>query len=286
MSIISVQSCVSHGHVGNSAAVFVLQRMGLEVDALHTVLYSSHLGYAGCQGRALPPEHLAELADGLEAIGRLAITRAMLTGYLGSAAHGAIALELLERARQARAPAPVVLVCDPVMGDHGRLYVPEALVEFHARRTLPTADLLTPNQFELGVLSQAPVGTLAEALEACRGLLARMRPGAWVIARGLVFAPEPEELSVLAVGPPGAWRVRAPYLPRRFAGAGDLFSAALCGAHLQGLEVFEAAFRAACVTAGVLEQTWQMGRQELALIAAQDQLAATSHPGVTMAPVA
>jgi pyridoxine kinase len=163
MNVISIQSHVAYGHVGNSAAVFALQRLGVEVWPVHTVQFSNHTGYPDWQGQAFGADHIAAVIDGLAARGALARCDALLTGYIGDPALGAV---VADTARRLRAANPRALwVCDPVMGDHGKgLFVREGVPEFMAGTALPAADVVTPNLFELELLSK----TRPQGLEGCR----------------------------------------------------------------------------------------------------------------------
>ena len=278
--VVSLQSFVSHGHVGNSVALFALQRQGVSVSALHTVMYSSHLGHAGWRGAPVEPALLAELVEGLQARGALAHSDALLTGFLGSMAHGAVALDCVERMR-ARHPA-TRWVCDPVLGDQGRLYVDASMIEFYAEQALALVDVLTPNVSELGWLSGTSTSSAApEALFAAMSqLLERMPQGAWVMTTGVPDSPD--TLQLLLASAEQRWVVSAPRFARGFGGAGDLFAASLCAALVGGAPPEAAAQQAAARVAGVLEQTHALGADELELISAQRCLEVTGRADVTL----
>ncbi|MBX9700789.1 MAG: pyridoxal kinase, partial [Acetobacteraceae bacterium] len=65
MNILSIQSWVAYGHVGNAAAVFPLQRLGAEVWAVHTVQFSNHPGHGQFRGAVLPPALIRDCVDGI-----------------------------------------------------------------------------------------------------------------------------------------------------------------------------------------------------------------------------
>ena len=156
MGILSIQSHVAYGHVGNAAAAFALQRLGLEVWPVMTVQLSNHTGYAAWRGRSFEAEHIADVVQGLEDVGALAACRAVLSGYLRSAAVGEAVLGAVERARRRNPEA--FYVCDPVLGDHGRgLYVPDEVAAFFRDRAVPRARIVTPNLFELAELTGRPI---------------------------------------------------------------------------------------------------------------------------------
>jgi pyridoxine kinase len=162
--ILSIQSWVAFGHVGNAAAVFPLQRLGFEVSAIHTVQFSNHTGYGAWTGQVYDPSSIGDLLTGIEARGALLGFAAVLSGYMGSA--GTIDAVLGAVARVRVLNPDVLYCCDPVMGDVGRGVfvrpeIPEAM-----RLAVAQADMLTPNQFELELLTGRTSATLERSLEA------------------------------------------------------------------------------------------------------------------------
>ena len=170
-TLLTIQSHVVYGHVGNSAAVFPLQRLGCEVWPIHTVQFSSHAGYPGWRGRVFDAALIDECVAGLQAIGALARCDGVISGYLGKAEIGEAALARLRRASRKANPR-AAYSCDPVIGDEGRgVYVDAGVAEFLRERAVPAATALTPNAFELSWLARRPVGNLDEV----RAALARFR---------------------------------------------------------------------------------------------------------------
>lgn len=272
MKILSIQSWVASGHVGNAAAIFPLQRLGAEVLAVHTVQFSNHPGHGAFTGKPLPAEDIAALVHGLAAHGALAGCDAVLTGYLGDATLGATVLDAVARVR-AENPASL-WCCDPVMGDDGRVYVRAGIPEFFADEALPRADILTPNQFELGLLSGMATSTAAEAAHAASALRARLRPGGprIVLVTSLRTAETPANaLDMHLCCDDGSFRIRAIMLPGKFSGAGDTLAALFLFHILANGDPAAAAERAASSMAGLLRQTSQAGSAELLTIAAQDE---------------
>ncbi len=263
MGVVSMQSHVSYGHVGHSAAIYPLQRMGVEVWPLHTVHFSSHAGYAGWRGTFAAQEALAALLDGLDATGCLADCQALLTGYLGSAGAGEVALDALRRVR-AQSPG-ARYICDPVLGDDGVVYVrPEVRAFFEAH--MSAADVLVPNQDELGWLSRLPVHTLASAERAVHALAERAQ--AQVVAKGIATADAPDTLFIFARDASGAChQLQTARMPGDFAGTGDVFTATLTGALLQDDALERAAQRAIDALNLILASTLARGRRELDLLA-------------------
>ena len=85
MRVLSIQSHVVHGYVGNKAAVFPLQLLGFDVDVINSVQFSNHTGYdQKWEGDVLNGGQLDSLLDGLERNDLLKNTQHLLTGYIGS----------------------------------------------------------------------------------------------------------------------------------------------------------------------------------------------------------
>jgi pyridoxine kinase len=268
--ILSIQSHVVYGHVGNSAAVFPLQRLGREVWPLMTVQYSSHVGYAGWRGHAFDAAMIDDCLSGLEAIGVLPRCAGLLTGYLGKAEIGEAALRALDRVRAANGAA--AYACDPVIGDVGPgVYVAAGVGEFFRDRALPLATIATPNAFELEWLTGERINNLQAARRAIATLRAR---GPWVVAAtSLQLDDTPAgALDILAGDGAGLWRLRTPNLPISVNGSGDVFAALFFHHWLGDHDTPEALSRAASSVYAVVKATLASDSRELSLIAAQDEL--------------
>jgi pyridoxine kinase len=268
MGILSIQSRVVYGHVGNSAAVFLLQRLGFEVWPLDTVCLSNHPGHGSTRGRVTPAAELRALLQGLEERGVPGRCEAVLSGYLGDPETAAVVAEAVARVKAARPGA--LYCCDPVIGDTGKpVYVDPALPARFRESLVPAADIVTPNAVELEHLTGLPVTTEAEALAA--GEAARKRGPGVVVVTGL---PEPSgrTLATLAVTGDGAWVARTTRRARPAHGAGDAFTALFLGAYLR----HRAADRALAVATGGLEAIFAASEggdpAELAIVAAADRL--------------
>ena len=152
MNLLSIQSHVAYGHVGNDAAVFPLQRLGVEVWPVHTVQFSNHTGYGAWRGEVLDADRIREVMQGIEERGVLPTCDGVLSGYMGSAEIGGAILDAVDRVKAVNKNARYC--CDPVIGDVGRgVFVRPGIPEFMRERALPAADVVTPNQFELDYLS-------------------------------------------------------------------------------------------------------------------------------------
>ena len=273
MNILSIQSWVAFGHVGNAAAAFALQRLGAEVWAVHTVQFSNHPGYGAWTGETFPGAATTALVDGIAARGVLPTCDAVLSGYLGTPETAAAVLEAVARVRTANPAA--LYCCDPVLGDDGPgLYVAPGIADLLRQRAVPLADILTPNRFELATLTGQTVETLPEALAAVHRLRERMRPAGprLILVTSLADAADPASLSLLAAGDDGAWRLRTPRLPVSFNGAGDALAALFLYHILATGSARTALERAASSLFGILAATARSGHRELQLVAAQQEL--------------
>jgi pyridoxine kinase len=272
VNILSLQSWVAYGHVGNAAAMFPLQRLGAEVWAIHTVQFSNHPGYGDFRGEAYGAERIGALVDGVASRGALAHCDAVLSGYVGEPGVGDAILGAVARARAAN---PCTLyACDPVIGDVGRgEYVRPGIADFFRERAVPEADLLMPNQFELAALTGMACDTLQQAAAAAARLRLRMRSGPAVI---FVTSLQLDGGLDLLVAAEACHRIRLPRLPRDFNGAGDAIAALLLLHFLRTGDAVAAAEMAASSIHGILRHTHAEGSRELLLVQAQGELVAPS----------
>jgi pyridoxine kinase len=277
MRFLSLQSHVAYGYVGNRAATFPLQRLGHEVWAVNTVEFSNHTGYGAWRGRAASAEQVAEIVQGIEALGQFSRCDGLLTGYVGDAA---LADVVLDTARRVRAANPrVVWCCDPVLGDIDTgIYVKPGIDTFFRDRAIPAADLVTPNHFELEHLTGRTVSTMSEALSAARTLLQGERRGprlALITSLRRADAPA-DTIEMVAVTADAAWRVATPMIGFEIApnGTGDAVAALFTAHWIGGDDIADALGKAASSIFAVLEATEAMGERELQLVAAQDRLVA------------
>jgi pyridoxine kinase len=268
-TLLSIQSHVVYGHVGNSAAVFPLQRLGCEVWPIHTVEFSSHTGYPGWRGRAFDAALIDDCLAGLAGVGALARCDGVISGYLGKAEIGAAALRAVACVKAANPRA--AYCCDPVIGDEGRgVYVAPDVAEFLRRRALPAATVLTPNAFELAFLAGRPVGALDEARAALA--LLRARGPEVILVTSLRLADTPADaLDMIVCDGAEFWRLRTPKLPIAVNGAGDLIAALFFFHWLRSRSAPQALAGAASSVHGVVAATLAAGARELAIIAAQDE---------------
>lgn len=215
--------------VGNKAAVFPLQLLGFEVDFVNSVHFSNHTGYpGGLKGDVLKGDQLRDILNGLESNNLLSETRHLLTGYIGSESFLEAVLDVLETVRK---HGPVRFVCDPVLGDDGKFYVPESLVEVYRTKVVPLADVITPNQFEVEQLTGISVDSMDSAQKACK-ILHDMGPSL-VCITSFTLPNEKDTMAIMAShrtasdSAPQVWIVDFPVLPGKFTGTGDLCASLL-----------------------------------------------------------
>jgi pyridoxine kinase len=274
-TILSIQSSVAYGHVGNSAVTFPLMRMGVEVWPVITVHFSNHTGYESWRGPLLSPTDLRDVVRGIDERGVLGEVDAVLSGYQGREDIGAMILDAVALVKQ-RNPA-AIYCCDPVLGDEDRgSYVRPGIAEFMRQRVVPAAQIITPNQFELTALTGLPVVTMEDVLQAADAARS-LGPEVVLITSVVRRDGPPDTMDMVAVDGDGAWLVSTPRLPRSFTGSGDVTAATFLVAMLRKWDLAAALAHTAAVVYGLLAVTTSLGRAELALIAAQDELVNPSH---------
>jgi pyridoxine kinase len=270
MNILSLQSHVAYGHVGNSAAVFALQRLGIEVWPVHTVQLSNHTGYETSRGRAFDGAMIRDVSRGLAERNALARCGGVLSGYAGTVDIGDAILDAVAQVKRANARA--CYCCDPVIGDAGRGdFVAAGIVEFMRQRALPAADVVTPNHYELERLVGREVRSVPAALTAVDELRA-LGPRV-VLVTSFVTAETPDDaVDLIACDAAGRHRLRTPRLPIVAHGAGDLIAALFFAHWLRSGSAADALSQAAASVFGVLRRTAEAAAPEMLLIEAQQEL--------------
>jgi pyridoxine kinase len=271
VNILSIQSLVAYGHAGNSAALFPLQRLGFEVWPVVTVHFSNHTGYGAARGPLLTAGDIAEVIGGVEDRGALDRCDAVLSGYQGAEDVGAVILDAVRNVKQ-RNPGAIYF-CDPVMGDVGRgFFVRPGIPEFMRDQVVPAADVITPNQFELGFLAGTDPATLEEVVDAAEVVRAS-GPGTVLVTSVITEETPPDVLDMVAVGDGEAWSVRTPRLPINPPGAGDLTSAVFLANVLDGHSLEDALARTTSSVFAVMEATAAADSREMQIVTSQDALA-------------
>lgn len=235
--VLSIQSHVVRGYVGNRAATFPLQVLGFEIDAVNSVQFSNHTGYPHWKGQVLNSGELQELYQGLQ-LNQVNKYDYVLTGYTRDKSFLSTVVDIVRELKQQN--PRLVYVCDPVMGDkwdgEGSMYVPEDLLPVYRDKVVPVADIITPNQFEAELLSGRKIHNQEEALEVM-DMLHSMGPDTVVITSSDLPSPRGSDyLTAL-----GSQRIRNPdgsvvterirmdmhRVDAVFVGTGDLFAAML-----------------------------------------------------------
>ena len=273
-NILSIQSWVAYGHVGNASAIFPLQRLGAEVWGVHTVQFSNHTGYGAWRGQVFGADLVRECVAGIADRGVLPHCDAVLSGYLGSAEIGAA---VRDAALKVKAANPRALwCCDPVIGDTGRgIFVRPGIPEFLRDQALPAADIATPNQFELEWLTGQAITSLADAKAAMAALQAK-GPRCVLLTSLRTETTGDDEIEMLAAEGGGFWRLRTPLLPLSVNGAGDAIAALFLFHRLKSSAAAPALEAAAASIFGLLRRTQEAGARELQVIAAQEEIIAPS----------
>lgn len=262
-SIISIQSQVVHGHVGNSAAVLPMQAHGLNVAAVPTTLLSNHPGFETMRGRVLEPELVGDLLRGVEERGLIETSRYIVSGYLGSRANGEVVAAFVKRARQIN--PDITYICDPVMGDANLgVFVSDQVVECLCDELVPLADLLTPNQFEVGLIAGSQLSTWLELEAAVRKIQAQR--GARLVVTGCTLSDTPDgSLENIVFEDKSCTRLTSPRLPMVPVGTGDLYTGLLTASLARDLTLVDAARRAATIVLDILGRTMAEDEHEMQL---------------------
>lgn len=273
MKVLSIQSAVAYGHVGNSAAVFPLQRIGVEVMPVYTVNFSNHTGYGAWGGPMISPDDVRAVIAGVEDRGAFPQIDIVLSGYQGGEGIADVILDTVARVKAANPDA--VYACDPVMGNaKSGCFVAPAIPVLLRERVVPAADIITPNQFELGFLTETDPTDLDSTLASVDAARA-MGPRTVLVTS--VERPERPEgtIEMLAADDTGAWIVRTPHIPMKANGSGDV-TAALFTAHYRSTgSAAEALARTTSSVFDLLTRTHESGERELQLVESQE---AYAHP--------
>ena len=270
MNLLSIQSHVAYGHVGNAAAVFPLQRIGVEVWPINTVQFSNHTGYGGWTGEVFGAAHIRDVVKGVEDRGVMSNCDGIISGYMGSAETGEAILDAVARVKHANPAAQYC--CDPVIGDADTgVYVREGIPDFIRTRALRAADVACPNQFELGILSGLDTGT-TEGMLAAIDWLHALGIGALLVTSVETEDTPADSIEMIASGRDGLFRLRTPRLPITVNGAGDAIAALFFAHLLRTGSSAEAMAQAGSSLFGVLKLTADRGAREILLIEAQEEL--------------
>lgn len=279
MKVLSIQSAVAYGHVGNSAAVFPLQRIGVEVLPVYTVNFSNHTGYGAWRGPLIAPEDVAAVITGIEERGVFDQIDVVLSGYQGSDGIGDVIIDAVARVKAANPDA--VYACDPVMGNaKSGCFVAPAIPVLLRERVVPVADIITPNQFELGFLTGTEPRTIDETLASADAARA-MGPRTVLVTSVERPDREPDTIEMMLVDDSGAWIVQTPLIPMKANGSGDVTAALFTAHYRQAGDPADALARTASSVWDLLDNTYRAGSRELLLVESQETYA---HPRMQFTP--
>lgn len=270
MAILSIQSHVTYGYVGNRAATFPLQRMGHEVWTVNTVQFSNHTGYGHWKGEIFSADHIQNVITGMDELCVLPQCEALLSGYLGDRSIGEKVLDAVKLCKK-RNPK-LIYLCDPVMGDqHRGIFVKPAIPDFMQHEAVKAADILTPNHFEMELLSGQKIQTLIDAYAACRNLAAH--PRQIIIITSLIRENTPKNtLEVFLYSQNGCYLIQTPLLafPKAIHGTGDLFSALYLGHYLRTSNSVSSLENAVSSIFSILELSCKLESSEMEIVKGQN----------------
>jgi len=264
VSILSLQSYVGHGYVGNRVATFVLERLGYEVWAIPTVIYSNHPGHGHFRGQPLSAETVVDLVEGVRECVELDSLSAILTGYMGTADQVRSVSTLINQLTEENKRC--IYLCDPAIGNEQGLFVEKTIAEAVCTTLVPLARIITPNHFEFQYLMGRELPDMLDILYACDELL---RKGLDTV---IVTSVKDSSSGLMTVGvsTKGAWAVTVPRLDGPCHGAGDLLSSLLIALFVNDVSLAASMERAVSVAWGILSESNLS--KDLALVSAQDQL--------------
>lgn len=273
-NILSIQSHVVFGHAGNSAAVFPMRRLGVNVWPLNTVQFSNHTQYRQWTGTVMPASHLTEIVDGINAIDELKHCDAILSGYMGSPEQGNAIIEIVKKVKAVNPNS--LYLCDPVMGHPEKgCFVAPGVAEFLCNSALPMADMMAPNILELEELNgKQQIKNVDEAIVACRELC-KKGPKAILVKHLSRAGYRKDRFEMLLVTEQEAWHIERPLVDfgeRQPVGVGDMTSGLFLANILLGKSLVEALEHTTSAVYAVMLETLKREAYELQLVAAQNEI--------------
>ncbi len=270
-NVLSIQSHVVFGRAGNSAAVFPMSRMGINVWPLNTVQFSNHTQYGRWTGSVVDSAELTSVVEGIGAIGALPRCNAVLSGYLGSPEQAQAVVEIVKMVKAVNPGA--LYCCDPVMGAAGGCTVEPGIQEFLVSTMPEIADVMMPNHIELQLLTGRMIETVEEAVAACREVIAR-GPKIVLVKHLIDRNSRADVFNMLAVTQTDAWFAQRPLYPfaRQPVGVGDLTSAVFLARTLLGDSVRNALEHTLAAINAVVRATYRAGKYELEIVETQGEI--------------
>lgn len=243
MGILSIQSHVVYGYVGNKAATYPLQSMWYDVWPINTVQFSRHTGYKKWEGQVFTQDHISSLLKGVEDAGLIGKCEAVLSGYMGASETCSAVLDAISRFKFYN--DKIIYLCDPVIGNSD-CYVNPKVKEFFKSKL--KADIITPNHFEAEVLSDIKISSV-EALKKAAQYFHDKDIGIVVITgvsfpfldknKLAVFVSDKKTQNLILTEKQGS----AP-----ISGTGDLFASIFLGKYLHTKDALDAAKKAVLLT--------------------------------------
>ena len=268
MKVLSIQSAVAYGHVGNSAAVFPMQRIGVDVLPVYTVNFSNHTGYGQWRGPLISPDDVSAVLTGIQERGVFPEIDVVLSGYQGGEGIGDVIVDAVQRVKAANPSA--FYACDPVMGNaKSGCFVAPAIPVLLRERVVPVADIITPNQFELGFLTETEPDTIASTL-ASADLARDMGPRTVLVTSVERPDRDPGTIEMLVVDDTGAWIIQTPMLPMKANGSGDVTAALFTAHYAASGDAADALARTTSSVFDLLRTTHEAGSRELMLVQSQE----------------
>jgi pyridoxine kinase len=259
LAILSIQSSVSYGYVGNSIVVPALQARGEDVWRLDTVSYSNHPGYGTFSGYSKKSNEINEELRGLYSLGIMKNCEAVLSGYLGELDSAKSVLHAFKSVRAQN--KKVIYILDPVIGDENKVYVKDGILQAFKNTLLPHASIVIPNQYELGWLSDLKIHDYLSLIKGAKKILEK-GPKAVIITGNF----DDQNIINYAVSSEGVWTTSTPIVKRKFSGTGDLFSALFTSAFLQSMDLSCALNFATEGCKLVIDETQRIQSIELAVV--------------------
>jgi pyridoxine kinase len=276
-NVLSIQSYVAYGYVGNRAAVFPLQLLGYDVIAINTVQFSNHTGYGKWFGDVMTTDHIRNVIHGLRKLGKLHDIDAVLTGYMGDAALANIVTDTIQELRSYN--SDLIYCCDPVMGDVGRgFFVKRGLSECFRDTVIQHANIITPNQFEAEYLSGIEIHNMHNALTACEKLI-KLGPEIILLTSLMIDETPEDKIQMLVYKQGEVYLITTPkfYFDIAPNGSGDLTAAIFFAQYLSTHDLKQALEYTAASVYGIFHATYQQQTRELQLISAQHEITQPAH---------
>ncbi len=256
MSILSIQSHVTYGYVGNKAAVYPLQAMGYDVWPVNTVQFSNHTGYGKWKGQIFSAEHIVDVIDGIEELGVMDDCEAIISGYMGSLEICKVVSDAVMRFKKQN--KALIYLCDPVMGSKNCYVKPEVLKFFCNELS---ADIITPNQFEAEMIAGITIRSVSD-LEAVANHF-HMR-GVKILV--ITSVELDGGIYVLVSEQNGKYLVAIKNHEAQINGTGDLFSAVYLGSYLKHGNALLATQHAVYYTEQAINATIETSSRELQVL--------------------